>query len=51
MLTFLILIRLGYLGIVPIDVKNLFKTQEIEYKLITDRKFKLTCIFFSLQHL
>lgn len=42
MLTFLILIRLGYGGIVPNDIKNLFKNQEIEQKPFTDRKFKLT---------
>lgn len=53
MLTFLILIRLGYVGIVLNDIKNLFKNQEILQKPITNRKFKLTLhvIYFSLQHL
>lgn len=48
MLTFLILIRLGCVGKVHNDIKNLFKNQEIEQKSITDRKFKLTLhvIFF-----
>lgn len=53
MLTFLILIRLGYVGIVLNDIKNLFKNQEILQKSITNRKFKLTLhvIYVSLQHL
>jgi len=44
------LIRLGYVGMVPNDIKNLFKNQEIEHKLITDRKFKLSfhVIYFFL---
>ena len=42
MLTFFILISLGYVGVLPKGIKNLHKNQEIERKLITDRKFKLS---------
>lgn len=35
MLAFLISVRLGYVGMVPNDIKNLYKNQEIEHKLIT----------------
>ena len=37
-LTFVILWSLCYVGIIPKDIKNLYKNQEIEHKLITDRK-------------